>query len=92
MQLTTPPQRVEAISAQPEFCDAKQLRQLFGLTRTHAYLLAARGKIHSISIRKPGAFKGKRLFDCQSVRNFLNRCGEEGEGKGDEPAEACCHR
>ena len=71
MQITT--QTEEAISVRPEFCDGKQLRQLFGLTRSHAYLLAAEGKIRSVSIRKPGAFRGKRLFDCASVRAFLSK-------------------
>jgi len=56
-----------------EFCDGKQLRALFGISRSLGYLLAAEGKIRSVSIRRPGAVRGKRLFDCTSIRSFLNK-------------------
>ena len=65
------------IASSPEFVDHKGLRALFGLSRAHAYLLAAEGKIRSVCIRRPGALRGKRLFDCQSIRDFLAKCVDE---------------
>jgi hypothetical protein len=66
--------KTEGMTFLPEFVDHKSLRALFGLSRAHAYLLAGEGKIRSVCIRRPGANRGKRLFDCQSVRDFLAKC------------------
>jgi hypothetical protein len=55
----------------PEFTDSKGLEDLFRIHRGQAYALAAQGKIRTVCLRKPGARKGKRLFDCQSVREYL---------------------
>ena len=74
------------VAARPEFADHKGVRQLFGFTRTHAYQLAKEGKIRSVCIRRPGAIRGRRLFDCASIRAFLNKCGEDGKRK----TETCC--
>ena len=60
------------ISSLPEFVDHKGLRALFGLSRAHAYILVDEGKIRSVCIRRPGALRGRRLFDCASIRAFLN--------------------
>jgi len=57
--------------SQLEFADAKGVRANFGICRTQAYELAQTGKIRSVCIRKKGAIRGKRLFDCESIRNFL---------------------
>jgi hypothetical protein len=57
----------------PEFTDAKGMVDLFGFHRSQSYALAAEGKIRTVCLRKPGALKGKRLFDCQSVRDYLAR-------------------
>jgi|GEM_PF-3259460 len=65
-----------ADSAKPEFTDAKGARQSFGLSRSHLYDLNSRGNIRSVSIRRPGAVRGRRLFDCESIRNFLNSCAD----------------
>lgn len=54
-----------------EFADHQNVKRLFGFSRSYAYWLASQGKIKSVSIRKPGAKKGRRLFDCASIRNFL---------------------
>ena len=67
----------------PEFLDHKGLRAIFGLSRAHAYLLAAEGKIRSVCIRRPGAVRGKRLFCCQSIRDFLAKCVDERAQAGD---------
>jgi hypothetical protein len=72
----------------PEFCDGRQIRHIFGLSRTHAYQLAAAGHIRSVSLRKPGAIRGRRLFDCASVRAFLNKCAEvNGDGTEDSTSQ-----
>ena len=39
------------------------------------YALAAEGKIHSVSLRNRGRTRGKRLFSCDSIRAYLNQCG-----------------
>jgi len=71
-------------SALPEFVDAKGARRSFGLSRSHLYELDSNGKIRSVCIRRSGAMRGRRLFDCDSIRNFLNSCEERrgGSGKG----------
>lgn len=61
-------------SAKPEFADAKGARQSFGLSRSHLYELNTTGKIRSCCIRRPGAVRGRRLFDCESIRTYLNSC------------------
>lgn len=68
--LTTPPTSALA-SSQPEFADHRTARALFSLSRSYLYQLVAEGKIRSVSIRKPGAIRGRRLFDCASIRRFL---------------------
>jgi hypothetical protein len=66
----TPPTSALA-SSKPEFADHRTARALFGLSRSYLYKLADERKIRSVSIRKPGALKGRRLFDCESIRRFL---------------------
>ena len=72
------------VSSQPEFADHKGVRALYGLSRAHAYQLAAEGKIRSVCIRREGATRGRRLFDCESIRVFLKNCtkGNGGEHEG----------
>jgi len=65
-----------ADSAKAEFADAKGIRRIFDLSRSHIYDLNSRGKIRSVSIRRPGAVRGRRLFDCESIRTFLNSCAD----------------
>ena len=67
---TSAPQS-SAVNALPEFADHRTARALFGLSRSYLYNLASERKIRSVSIRKPGAIKGRRLFDCASIRAFL---------------------
>ena len=58
-------------TALPEFADHKTVKVLFNLSRSFIYRLASEKKIRSVSIRKPGAIKGRRLFDCASIRRFI---------------------
>ena len=45
-----------------------------GLSRSKLYELAGEGDIRSVSIRKPGQVKGTRLFNLQSILDFIEGC------------------
>lgn len=62
--------------ATPEFVDFHGLRRLFGIPRSTAYELIDAGEIRSVSLRKKGRAKGRRLIDCQSVRAMFARCAD----------------
>jgi hypothetical protein len=47
-----------------------------GLSRAKLYELQANGKIISRSIRQPGQVKGTRLFNLQSILDFIAGCDE----------------
>jgi hypothetical protein len=74
---TSNPIGATEVSASPEFADHKGVKLLYGLSRTHAYNLSDEGKIRSCVLRRPGAVRGRRLFDCQSIRDFLRANMEE---------------
>jgi hypothetical protein len=76
MKLASNDVEAACVTASPEFVDAKGLRSLFGISRAHGYLLAGEGKVRTVCIRRPGAVRGKRLWDCASVRSFLNKCAK----------------
>jgi len=57
--------------AAPEFVNHHMATALFGLSRSHLYLLAEQGKIKSVSLRERNKIKGKRLFVADSIRDFL---------------------
>ena len=69
--LATPPKASEAVACLPEFVDAKGLRALFGISRSHGYFLADQGLVRTVCLRRPGAVKGKRLWECESLRAYL---------------------
>lgn len=56
-----------------EFCRMGDLRRLFALTRSHAYILASEGHIKTISLRRKGQARSVRLVNTASVRAYLNR-------------------
>ena len=70
---TTPPNEAVARASQldPEFCDVRGLDRLFGIKRSLGYTLLAEGLIESVSLRRRGQIRGKRLFNVASVRGFL---------------------
>ncbi len=71
-KLTTEAIRAERTSAvAPEFGRCEDLRLLFGLKRGTAYNLLAEGKIHGVLLRVKGKKSGIRLFDLESVRQFI---------------------
>ena len=48
-----------------------------GFSRAKLYELAGKGKIRSVSIREPGQVKGTRLFNLQSILDFIESCEME---------------
>ena len=61
----------QATKNAPEWGDEKTIFRLFGITRTPLFNLRKSGKIRSVSTAHGGATYGKRLFNVQSVRDFL---------------------
>jgi hypothetical protein len=57
----------------PEFLDAAGLQARFGIKRSLAYSLLADGVIRGVSLRRKNRTRGKRLFCCDSVRDYLNQ-------------------
>jgi hypothetical protein len=60
------------ISPTPEFLDASGLEAHFGLGHGLVYNLFKAGHIKSVSLTRGDQKRGKRLFDCASVRQFLS--------------------
>ena len=55
----------------PEFLDAEGVEKHFGIRRSLLFRLLAENRIRGVSIRQKGRLRGKRLFDCSSIRKFL---------------------
>ena len=55
----------------------RDLRKLFGITRSMGYLLMNEGKIRTVSLRRPGQKFSVRLVDVASVRAYLNSLLQE---------------
>ena len=49
-----------------------------GFSRSKLYELAHKGWIRSVSIREPGQVKGTRLFNLQSILDFIEQCEATG--------------
>ena len=77
-KITTEPAPAQ-VDCRPEFCRGNDLRHLFGLSRSTGYGLLKAGEIRGITLRKPGQKFATRLFDCQSVRDFIARCAGNAE-------------
>lgn len=69
---------LKALHQDPEFVDCKGLESLFGIRRSLAYQLLKDRSIKSVSLRRWGQVRGKRLFDVASVRAFLRSQMEGG--------------
>ena len=55
----------------PEFLDARGVEARFSIRRSLLYELYNGGHIRSVSLRRCGQVRGKRLFVVDSVREFL---------------------
>ena len=78
---TTDPVRATPayVAAQdPEFLDSIGVRERFGIKRLLLYDLLSDGAIQSVSLRRKGQSRGKRLFSVHSIREFLRAHMEPG--------------
>jgi hypothetical protein len=55
----------------PEFLDARGVQSRFSIRRSLLYELHNSGHIKSVSLRRRGRSRGKRLFSVDSIRQFL---------------------
>ena len=55
----------------PEFLDARGVEGRFSIRRSLLYELHNGGHIKSVSLRRRGQSRGKRLFSVHSIRAFL---------------------
>ncbi len=63
----------------PEFLDAKGVEARFSIRRSLLYELHNGGHIESVSLRRRGQQRGKRLFAVDSLRKFLASRMEAGQ-------------
>lgn len=77
--------QVPAGTVLPEYADHQTARALFGLSRSYLYMLATEGSIRTVNVLRPGATKGRRLFDCASIRELMQASAMS----WDEPALRC---
>jgi hypothetical protein len=61
----------------PQYADSKGLFKITGIGRSLAYELFNQGKLVSVSIRRPGSIRGKRLWHIPSALCFLDSCRKE---------------
>jgi hypothetical protein len=61
--------------------DAKRVFYQFTLGRSVLARLEREGKISSCSLLDVGKARGKKLYDVQSIRDFLNSRVNDGGGK-----------
>jgi hypothetical protein len=80
-QITVPVRATPAYVAgqNPEFLDALGVRERFGIKRSLLYELLGDGLIRSVSLRRRGQSRGKRLFCVDSIRDFLREQMEPSE-------------
>ena len=63
----------------PEFLDARGVEARFSIRRSLLYELHNGGHIKSVSLRRRGQSRGKRLFSVDSLRKFLASRMEAGQ-------------
>ena len=74
--LTTDPVSVtpaEVAAANPEWLDALGVHAKYSIRRSLLYELDKDGLIASVSLRRRGRSRGKRLFSVDSIRSFLEK-------------------
>jgi hypothetical protein len=77
---TAPVEPGNFTGATPEFGRAADLQKHFGIRRGTAYNLLADGKIRGVLLRIKGKKSGCRLFDMDSVRQFIRSQMDTGNG------------
>jgi hypothetical protein len=61
---------------EPEFISIRAACRFSSIGRTQIYLLIRHGHLKSISLRKKGAARGRRLVSVASLRAYLNSFAE----------------
>jgi len=61
----------------PEFLDAQGVQARFSIRRSLLYELHNGGHVKSVSLRRRGQTRGKRLFSVDSIRAFLREQMED---------------
>jgi hypothetical protein len=77
----------DEIALTPEFGDVKTVRRVFGLRERLTYDLLHDGCIRSAMIRLRGSARGKRLFDLNSIRDFIRSREAAGPDFSPTPAD-----
>lgn len=57
--------------ADPEWLDHRGLKNMFSIGRSAAYRHVQNDDFRSVVLRREGCIKGRRLFDVQSVRDYI---------------------
>lgn len=70
-------------TVESEFGRMGDLRRLFGITRSTAYVLVKKGLIKTVCLRHKGQARGVRLVSVPSVRAYLNSLLEQQSGEGE---------
>jgi hypothetical protein len=60
-----------------EFADYRGVYQLYGIKQSFLYQLWSTRKIRSVLIPGRGKTRGKRLYDCESIRQYLAKVAKE---------------
>jgi hypothetical protein len=68
---TTPVEPDKFAVAMPEHGRVADVQRLFGLKRGSCYNLLRDGKIKGVLLRVRGKKSGIRIFDLQSIRDFI---------------------
>jgi hypothetical protein len=69
---------VHVAAQDPEFLDARGVEARFSIRRSLLYELLNGGLVRSVSLRRRGQVRGKRLFSVASIRALLAKSEEAG--------------
>jgi hypothetical protein len=61
---------------QPEWLRVNDAVVLFGLSRPHLFKAILLEKVKSVHVKRPGAKKGIRLIEVQSLRDYVRTFAE----------------
>jgi len=61
---------------QPEWLRVNDAVMAFGLSRPHLFRAIVQNLVKSVHIKNPGAKKGIRLIETQSLRDYINTFSE----------------
>jgi len=62
--------------AQPEWLRVNDAVLMFGLSRPHLFRAIVQDRVRSVHIKNPGAKKGIRLIETQSLREYIHTFSE----------------